>query len=227
MSVLVTQNTNTIEVSTSINSLSASSSATNNIITQSNDTNVSITTVPNNISINNIVLQPSDITDLDEAIDDRVGLLLKAGSYINLNYNDNNNELIISATGILPSGSIITYPELSNSSTELLNVQKRTAKAWINFNGTTLTIRDSFNIANIVDNGVGNYTINFTIPFNNTNYAFIAWARDFNTDVYVTSGLGAKSNSLKTTTSIQVIFNYLLNGINFDSTECNLIFFSS
>ena len=228
MSVLVTENTNIIEVTTSINSLSASSSSTNNILTQSDTTNVSVITIPNNISINNIVLQPSDITDLDEAIDDRVGLLLKAGNYINLNYNDNNNELIISATGITPSGSIITYPELSNSSTESLNVQKRTAKAWINFNGTgVVSIRDDFNISNIIDNGVGDYTINFSIPFSNTNYAFVAWARDFNSDVYVTSGLGAKSNTPKTTSSIRVIFNYLLNGLNYDSSECNLIFFSS
>lgn len=227
MSILVTQNTNTIEVSTSINSLSTSVSS-NNILTQSDTTNISVVTIPNNISINNIVLQPSDITNLDEAIDDRVGLLLKAGSNIALNYNDNNNELIISATGLTPSGSIVTYPELSNNSTESLNIQKRVAKAWINFNGTgVVSIRDDFNVSNIIDNGVGDYIINFSSPFANTNYSFVAWARDFNSDVYVTSGLGAKSNTPKTNSSIRVIFNYLLNGINYDSSECNLIFFSS
>jgi len=229
MSVLVTENTNRIQISTNIGSvLTPVSSPIPKILTESNNPQISILNVPNIININDTIVTSSDIPDLGESIDDRVHLLLKAGNYINLNYNDNNNELIISATGIAPSGSIITYPQLSNISTESLNVQKRTAKAWINFNGVgVVSIRDSFNISNIIDNGVGDYTINFTVPFANTNYTFVAWARDFNTDVYVTSMLGARSNTPKSTSSIRVIFNYLLNGLNYDSTECNLIFFSS
>lgn len=227
MSIVITNNNNIIKVATFINSIETNL-LSNNILTDSESTNISISTTSNNIDIKDFVVTSSDISDLEENIDDRVNLLLKAGNYINLNYNDNNNELIISTTGLLPSGSIIIYPELSNSSTESLNIQKRVAKAWINFNGTgVVSIRDDFNISNIIDNGVGDYTINFSTPFLNTNYTFVAWARDFNTDVYVTSGLGAKSNTPKTTSSIRVIFNYLLNGINYDSSECNLIFFSS
>ena len=45
-------------------------------------------------------------------------------------------------------------------------------KTWVNFNGDTATIRDSFNISSLVDNGVGNYTLNFTVAFSNTNYCF-------------------------------------------------------
>ena len=203
MSVLITENSNIIEISTSINSLAASSPSKNNVLTQSNDTNVSIFTTPNNINVNNIVIRSSnitssDITDLDETISDILEV------------------------------STITYPQLSDSVIESLNIQNRIAKAWINFNGSGLvSIRDDFNINNIIDNGVGDYTINFSSSFANTNYTFVAWARDFNGDVYVTSMLGAKSNTPKTTTSIRVIFNYLLNGFNYDSSECNLIFFSS
>ena len=203
MSVLITENSNIIEISTSINSLAASSPSKNNVLTQSNDTNVSIFTTPNNINVNNIVIRSSnitssDITDLDETISDILEV------------------------------STITYPQLSDSVIESLNIQNRIAKAWINFNGSGLvSIRDDFNINNIIDNGVGDYTINFSSSFANTNYTFVAWARDFNSDVYVTSMLGAKSNTPKTTTSIRVIFNYLLNGLNYDSSECNLIFFSS
>jgi hypothetical protein len=203
MSVLITENSNIIEISTSINSLAASSPSKNNVLTQSNDTNVSIFTTPNNINVNNIVIRSSnitssDITDLDETISDILEV------------------------------STITYPQLSDSVIESLNIQNRIAKAWINFNGSGLvSIRDDFNINNIIDNGVGDYTINFSSSFANTNYTFVAWARDFNSDVYVTSMLGAKSNTPKTTTSIRVIFNYLLNGFNYDSSECNLIFFSS
>ena len=40
-----------------------------------------------------------------EQVDDRVNDLLKAGSYVNLNYDDNNNNLTISVTGLQPSGN--------------------------------------------------------------------------------------------------------------------------
>jgi len=45
-------------------------------------------------------------------------------------------------------------------------------KAWVNFNGNgTVAIRDSHNVSSITDNGVGDYTINFTNNMANTNYA--------------------------------------------------------
>ena len=45
-------------------------------------------------------------------------------------------------------------------------------KAWVNFNGIgTVAIRDSMNVSSITDNGVGNFTVNFTTAFSDTNYA--------------------------------------------------------
>lgn len=47
-------------------------------------------------------------------------------------------------------------------------------KAWVNFNGSgTVAIRDSFNVAGITDNGVGDYTANFTDAMANVNYCAI------------------------------------------------------
>ncbi len=47
-----------------------------------------------------------------------------------------------------------------------------TAKAWVNFNGTgTVAIRQSFNVSSITDVGTGYYTINFTNPLPDANYA--------------------------------------------------------
>ena len=47
-----------------------------------------------------------------------------------------------------------------------------TAKAWVNFNGTgTVAIRAAFNVSSITDNGVSLYTVNFTTPFADANYA--------------------------------------------------------
>lgn len=51
-------------------------------------------------------------------------------------------------------------------------------KAWVNFNGTgTVAIRSSFNVSSITDNGVGDYTVNFTNAMPDTNYAAIVSAQ--------------------------------------------------
>jgi hypothetical protein len=46
------------------------------------------------------------------------------------------------------------------------------AKAWVNFDGTAspVSIRSSFNVSSITDNGTGDYTVNFTTAMPNANY---------------------------------------------------------
>ena len=47
-----------------------------------------------------------------------------------------------------------------------------TCRAWVNFNGTgTVAIRASYNVSSITDNGVGDYTVNFTTALADANYA--------------------------------------------------------
>lgn len=51
---------------------------------------------------------------------------------------------------------------------------RNVAKAWVCFNGTgTVAVRDAFNVASITDNGVGDYTINFTNAMSDANYAVL------------------------------------------------------
>ena len=46
-------------------------------------------------------------------------------------------------------------------------------RAWVNFNGSgTVAIRASFNVSSITDNGVGDFTVNFTNALTDANYAF-------------------------------------------------------
>ena len=48
------------------------------------------------------------------------------------------------------------------------------AKAWVNFDGeSTVSIRDSFNVSSITDNGSGDYTINFSSSFSNDDYSCV------------------------------------------------------
>ena len=52
-------------------------------------------------------------------------------------------------------------------------------RAWVNFNGTgTVVIRASGNVSSITDNGVGDYTINFTNSMPDANYAKSGVAHD-------------------------------------------------
>lgn len=44
-------------------------------------------------------------------------------------------------------------------------------RAWVNFNGTgTVAIRAAGNVSSITDNGVGDYTVNFTTAMPDANY---------------------------------------------------------
>jgi hypothetical protein len=48
-------------------------------------------------------------------------------------------------------------------------------RAWVNFNGTgTVSIRSSFNVSSITDNGTGDYTVNFTTAMPDANYSIQA-----------------------------------------------------
>jgi hypothetical protein len=52
-------------------------------------------------------------------------------------------------------------------------------RAWVNFNGTgTVAIRASGNVTSITDNGVGDYTVNFTTAMPSANYAMTSSARN-------------------------------------------------
>lgn len=62
--------------------------------------------------------------------------------------------------------------DTSGGSTNLTVSGKNTAKAWVNFNGTgTVAIRSQFNVSSITDNGVGDYTVNFTSAMADANYS--------------------------------------------------------
>jgi len=50
-------------------------------------------------------------------------------------------------------------------------LDKRMAKVWVNFNGTsTVAIRSSYNVSSITDISTGEYRINFATALANTNF---------------------------------------------------------
>ena len=82
----------------------------------------------------------------------------------------------ISAGG-LPDDCITTAEIAANAVTTAKlgsAEQSGLCKAWVNFNGTgTVAIRASYNVSSITDNGVGDYTVNFTTALADANYSAI------------------------------------------------------
>jgi hypothetical protein len=83
----------------------------------------------------------------------------------------------------LDGGAGVTYPDGVQQTNAVTNTGGNpgyyAARAWVNFNGQgAVEIRAAANISSISDNGVGNYTINFTTPMPDVNYVFVGSAWD-------------------------------------------------
>jgi len=78
---------------------------------------------------------------------------------------------------LVVSGGDYTYGYPTQLSTASGSAPSFAARAWVNFDGTAVTatadmtgVRASGNVSSVVDNGTGDYTINFTIAMPDVNY---------------------------------------------------------
>jgi hypothetical protein len=78
------------------------------------------------------------------------------------------------------------------------NVVEGVAKVWVNFNALSGTpiVRDSFNVASMIDSGVGAWRVNFSTTFQSMNYSAIRGGSAFHftyqsTPTPTQSGVGA------------------------------------
>lgn len=80
-------------------------------------------------------------------------------------------------------------------------------KAWVNFDGTTTppTIKASSNITSVTKSGTGQYTVTYTTPMANTNYA-------------VTLGYGPSSNASHLVSHTITYTNKLVGSVDLNST---------
>ena len=77
-------------------------------------------------------------------------------------------------------------------------------RAWVNFNGTgTVAIRASGNVSSITDNGVGDYTVNFTTAMVDANYATVT-NKQLNTGAGTDTSFTGLRNIYGTTSSVTV-----------------------
>jgi hypothetical protein len=97
-------------------------------------------------------------------------------------------------------------------------------RAWVNFNGTgTVAIRASGNVTSITDNGTGDYTVNFTTAFSDTNYALSGFIRSDLVTPDNVHNLTAGSSATKTTSAVRVLSRYT-SGLT-DTTEIDVQIF--
>jgi hypothetical protein len=101
-------------------------------------------------------------------------------------------------------------------------VVKGSAKAWVNFNGTTATVRSSFNISSVVRNGAGLYTINMTTAMPNATYAVNATS-----DAQATGFLAVFNSGVTQTTSAFGVSTYYITPSLADSVTIMVSVFSS
>jgi hypothetical protein len=80
-------------------------------------------------------------------------------------------------------------------------------RAWVNFNGTgTVAIRGSGNVSSITDNGVGDYTLNFTSAMPDANYSSTCMTANEDTNGNRGAGNAQIFNAASVTTSSLRIF---------------------
>jgi len=79
------------------------------------------------------------------------------------------------STLVLKNGVANTPPTIQDSAGTQIGTFCR---AWVNFNGTTntggfCTIRASFNVTSVADDGTGTYTVNLTTALADANYSSV------------------------------------------------------
>jgi hypothetical protein len=119
----------------------------------------------------------------------------------------------------------LTISTLSDgtNSTSATNCIQGSAKAWVNFAGTTGTIRASYNVSSVTRNGTGDYTSNFTSALSDANYSVT---------VGISNDAGGaallpltQTNATPTTTAMRFVTVTRSAGANSDPTYVNLSIF--
>tara|TARA_R100000388_G_C7104926_1_gene93844 strand:- start:27 stop:431 length:405 start_codon:yes stop_codon:yes gene_type:complete len=109
-------------------------------------------------------------------------------------------------------------------------IEQGRAKLWISFNGTgTVSIRDSFNVSSITDNGTGQYTINFATAMANTSYCAGGAIKEktdgSQTSVIFMLGKGTNDTDAYTTTKLRASSAAYVNDQMYDSSRINAFIF--
>ena len=109
------------------------------------------------------------------------------------------------STLVIKNGVANTPPTIQDSAGTQIGTFCR---AWVNFNGTTVTnpasmtgVRGSFNVSSILDGGAGIYTVNFTTAMPDANYSLCGSSNIAAGWVLSNDTLSSTSATIRTTNS--------------------------
>lgn len=144
---------------------------------------------------------------------------------LRLGTNNNASRIVLGATGGITFNEDLTFGVGKGVSA------KNCAKAWVNFDGSGAgafrTIRDSFNVTSVADNGPGDYTINFTTALT----AGYAWAVGSGSGPSGPPNAGFTQNApyltAPSTTAFRIFPGYDIAGGTNDPVYVSAIFFGA
>lgn len=100
------------------------------------------------------------------------------------------------------------------------------ARAWVNFSGTgTVSIRASGNVSSITDNGVGDYTVNFTTAMPDANYCTVGSCRRGLPSGDTNADFSFPLNGTYSTSAVQVRTQSYNDRANVDADIVNITIF--
>jgi hypothetical protein len=113
----------------------------------------------------------------------------------------------------------LTISTLSDgtNSTSATNPIRGSAKAWGSFanTGSSLTLNSAYNVSSVTYVSAGQYTVNFTTAFADTNYAIVATSGSASTSLI--AAMQPSGSFPPTTTSCRLNTNYA-NAAPYDGT---------
>jgi hypothetical protein len=98
------------------------------------------------------------------------------------------------------------------------------ARAWVSFGytGTAIQVDSAFNVASVTRLAAGRYRINFTVPFADANYCWVAFARSTGNSGSARTALARSTSDAKTASYVEVICSTGNTSLA-DTTEMNLV----
>ena len=159
-------------VASAVNELTATNAITGNapaLSATGDDTNINLTLTPKGTGSVFVPAGTATNPSISVSSDINTGLFFNAADTLSI-VTGGTSRLTVDSAGLLQFNS--GYGSVATAFG---------CRAWVNFNGTgTIAIRASGNVSSITDNGVGNYTVNFTTALPDANYAVTFGAPSIN-----------------------------------------------
>lgn len=150
-------------------------------------------------------------------------------SGLTLGTSNNDNPSTVSQILVTNGDDIVRKSSLTHLASKMYEASGAfVCRAWVNFNGQgTVAIKASGNVSSITDNGVGDYTINYTTALSDANYVASGFgvANDSanvsgaSTVTFAPTGSGTLVPLLKSTTQSRILVGNPFTGAPQDCTD--------